>query len=360
MSSPHKDICPPQQGVHPPFLQYIKPLEKVGTGHHAVVLIDADILVYQACSGLEIEVLLGNSLTYVSDFHSILVCIDDMLQDMVDNMTVHFSHVIPAGTRVHLVFCFSDNKQTSIRKELCPTYKGTRQSVRKKPLGYFHVLDHLTGTGPVFNPRLYDTFHGTLAKMEGDDVLGILATSMINSQLKNTSVFVATEDKDLLTLALPVEQMDMRGRPRSSALKELAGKHNLPLPFSPMLFHMIQTVMGDRTDGYAGFRGYGEVKTLKFLSNAYAEYAGNAFDFTKNNAWKDWYEFMWNKIYLLGADIGMTEEEITLQARLAWITQHGIQPDQWTVENAATAIECAGGLEMDIYRFVEANTLLKD
>src|SRR5690606_35316533 len=117
-------------------------------------------------------------------------------------------------------------------------YKMNRAGVRKpvtyKPLrAYVH--------------EKYETYERP--RLEGDDVLGMIAT---NPKMYPGEKIVCAIDKDLKTIPCTLynyEKQELREITRYEA------DH----------FWMMQTLMGDRTDGYPGCPGIGPKKAEKIL-----------------------------------------------------------------------------------------------
>ena len=121
------------------------------------------------------------------------------------------------------ILFFSDS--VNFRKAIDPDYKGHRN--RKKPCGYKRVINALKETFPVV----------VLPQLEADDAMGIYATREPGQHV------IVSPDKDmrqipgdLYNLKDPVETIDEEEARR---------------------WHLIQTLAGDQTDGYAGVPGIG-------------------------------------------------------------------------------------------------------
>ncbi len=141
---------------------------------------------------------------------------------------------------------FSDSK--NFRKKIYPEYKGHRN--RKKPCGYKRVISGLKIE--------YDVI--VMPQLEADDAMGIYATKL-------TGNIIVSPDKDM---------------------RQIPGK----------LWHLIQTLAGDQTDGYSGVPGIGVKRaTTLFEKEGYS----------------------WATVVKAFEDKGLTEEDALCNARLARI-----------------------------------------
>jgi len=130
------------------------------------------------------------------------------------------------------------SSKTNFRKKISPTYKYNRKTQRK-PLTY----------GPL-KKWLHQEFKTyEMPYLEGDDVLGILATS--DKYVKGEKV-ILTKDKDLRTV--PSTIWFMQGKDYEVISEEDAD-----------YYHMMQTLTGDTTDGYSGCPSVGKVTAEKIL-----------------------------------------------------------------------------------------------
>jgi DNA polymerase-1 len=182
-----------------------------------------------------------------------------------------------------------------------PPYKGNRHQVTKlKPVLLAPLRDILMKDARTYlRPRL-----------EGDDILGILATK------PKADAIVVTLDKDLKTI--PGRHYHM-SEDESFEVDEPAANR----------FHLMQTLTGDRTDGYPGCPGLGEVSAAKILP------AGGV-------ATKD-IPAVWNDIVVPAyLKAGLTEADALSQARCARIlrwTDYNFKTREvipWSPTNART------------------------
>jgi 5'-3' exonuclease len=177
-------------------------------------LIDCDFIVYKNCAAAETEIDFGDDIILVaSKFSDALRMVEEDLYRIAEDL----------GCFDDSILFFSDS--VNFRKAIDPDYKGHRN--RKKPCGYKRVINALKETFPVV----------VLPQLEADDAMGIYATKEPGQHV------IVSPDKDmrqipgdLYNLKDPVETIDEEEARR---------------------WHLIQTLAGDQTDGYAGVPGIG-------------------------------------------------------------------------------------------------------
>ena len=177
-------------------------------------LIDCDFIVYKDCAAAETEIDFGDDIILVaSKFSDALRMVEEDLYRIAEDL----------GCFDDSILFFSDS--VNFRKTIDPDYKGHRN--RKKPCGYKRVINALKETFPVV----------VLPQLEADDAMGIYATREPGQHV------IVSPDKDmrqipgdLYNLKEPVETIDEEEARR---------------------WHLIQTLAGDQTDGYAGVPGIG-------------------------------------------------------------------------------------------------------
>ena len=126
------------------------------------------------------------------------------------------------------------------------------------------------------------------ANLEADDVMGIMATEPVDEER-----IVVSIDKDLRTVPCKLSQ-------------DAVTVEHIPERMADYWF-MIQTLTGDKVDGYDGIEGVG-IKTAEKLLKKYT-------NVPLLDLWK-----IVKKIYV---DKGYTEAEALQQARVARILRHG-------------------------------------
>jgi len=160
----------------------------------------------------------------------------------------------------------------NFRREILPTYKANRNGV-VPPMLRQPLMDWLLKSPQVVSrPGL-----------EGDDVLGILATDRKTGEADPNKI-IWSIDKDMRQI--PGSHWD-----GASGITEIDTKQ-------ADLYHMFQTLTGDSTDGYKGLPGCGPVKAARILEDG---------------------PYHWTQV--VGAYIfaGLTEADALVQARVARI-----------------------------------------
>ena len=217
------------------------------------LLIDADFIVYKNCAAAETELDFGNDVIVVtSNFSDAYTAVSRELSRIQNKF----------GTFSDLILFFSDS--VNFRKKILPSYKGHRN--RKKPCGYKRVIEKLRKEYKVIlKPTL-----------EADDTMGIYAT-------KYPGNCIVSPDKDM---------------------KQIPGQlYNLDETFtvSPeegAKWHLIQSLAGDQTDGYAGVPGIGVKRAVSLFEE---------------------HGYSWKTVVKAFKDKDLTEEEALVNARLARI-----------------------------------------
>ena len=187
------------------------------------LLIDADYIVYKCCAATETEIDWGEDLiTVVSNFSDAYGMVERELATIANDL----------GCFDDSILFFSDS--VNFRKGIAPEYKGHRN--RKKPCGYKRVINKLKEEYRVI----------VMSKLEADDAIGIYATSAPNH-------IICSPDKDMRQI--PGDLFDL-----TSGVVTIT-------PEEGARWHLIQTMAGDQTDGYAGIPGIG-IKRAEALLDA--------------------------------------------------------------------------------------------
>lgn len=224
-------------------------------------LIDADILIYQAAASCETPIKWDDNLWTLHAFE------DEAEATFASMLTM----ILRAVETNDYLLALSD--KDNWRKEVLPTYKSNRADVRKPML-----INHL---------RQYakDNYHCYVRPtLEGDDVLGILATS--NKPIKGEKI-ICSIDKDFKTI--PGRHYNFKHASFFEISEQEAD-----------YWHMLQTLTGDSTDGYAGCPGCGPKTAEKILT---------ALDPADH----------WTAVLKAYAAAGLGAEEALVQARVARI-----------------------------------------
>ena len=237
------------------------------------VPIDADELIYKACAAAEYDLEVGGNHVLMSDFGTTQRIFCDQEAKICEAL----------GTDV-VVMALSDHK--NFRKDVLPTYKSNRKNSRK-PLAF---------------PRLrqwVEEEYFTIQRpgLEADDILGIFHGDFD---------YIAASDKDLLTIPTRVYSL-------------MKDKVTEVSPAQANYNWLLQTLVGDRVDGYAGCPGMGPVKAKAFLDRA-GSIPGEISGAEIPEAWSA----------IVGAFEGkkLTAEDALQQARVARI----LRPLDWDEE----------------------------
>ena len=193
-----------------------------------VLLIDGDILVYQAACAAEVPIHWGEDLWTLHSYEEpARAQLDDQIKSLKD--TLKADKVILALTTTEVNF----------RKTVYPAYKSNRNAVRK-PLVWKPLREYVHAT--------YETFERP--GLEADDCLGILLTRPFNADKEDR--ILVSEDKDMRTLP---------GKHYNPGKRELFEVSQSEADWK----HMVQTLTGDATDGYPGCPGIGPKSAEKIV-----------------------------------------------------------------------------------------------
>lgn len=228
-----------------------------------LLLIDADILIYQSVAGVEKE------LEFQEDMWVLFTDLLDAQNQFKDKL----ADIIEAVPDHEPFLCISGF--TNFRKELDPTYKSHRKKNRK-PMGFLP-----------FRQWAIDNYPNMCKEgIEADDSLGILATKPGNSLSVIWSI-----DKDLMQIP---------------GWHLIDGKQVLQSEDDANYVHMMQTLTGDTADGYKGCPGMGAVKAERALRPFYID---GKLDMVG----------AWGAVLFAYESVGLTPSDALLQARLARI-----------------------------------------
>lgn len=243
------------------------------------LLIDGDILVYQRTAANEVETDWGDDLwTLHSDASK-------SWQEIVAELEWLREHL---GAD-HIVIAKSDDH--NFRKDILPSYKANRKGTRK-PIGYRAMWELLE------LHEDYEVFHRP--GLEGDDILGILATA--KAQFPGRKIVVSL-DKDLKTIpGLLLNLNTARRGMRDDPSTDLADYIYEVLPEDAADWHLEQTLTGDPTDGYRGCPSFGPVKVAKLRDTCGGR-------------------LTWEGVLSAYKKAGLSEEDALIQARCARILQ---------------------------------------
>lgn len=191
-------------------------------------LIDGDLFIFRAASAHEYEAQWDHNLwTLHAEFGPACAQFESTVAELKE-----------AAQADEVVIALTDVENW--RKKVMPTYKAHRQKTRK-PIVYQPMREYCM--------ERYNTF--MRPTLEGDDVLGILAT---HPKLIAGEKIIVTVDKDLKTVPGLHLRLDTEDRKERLISREEAD-----------FYHMLQTLTGDPTDGYPGCPGFGEVTAERLL-----------------------------------------------------------------------------------------------
>ena len=228
------------------------------------ILIDGDILLFKITAASEVEIDWGEDFWTL---HSDL----GLCKEVIDKQIAEYKEGLKADD---VVLALSTPK--NFRYRILPTYKANRIG-KRKPITYAPLKKYLIEN--------YKTF--LRPDIEGDDILGILATSPVI--IKGEKVIVSL-DKDLKSI--PGKICDMRSQTEIEEITEEQADY----------FHMYQTLIGDTADGYAGCPTIGPKTAEKILENIPRTYAA-----------------LWPVVVAQYIKKGLTEADALVQAQVARI-----------------------------------------
>ncbi len=184
------------------------------------LLIDCDFVVYKCTAAAESEIDFGDDVIIVtSSFKEAYSCVQRELKRIANKF----------GSFDEMILFFSDSK--NFRKDIQKDYKGHRN--RKKPCGYRRVINKLMDEYPVIK----------MPTLEADDAMGIYAT-------KNPGNIIVSPDKDMKQIPGLLYNFD-----ESFTITKAEGDR----------WHLIQSMAGDNTDGYAGVPGIGVKRAVSLF-----------------------------------------------------------------------------------------------
>lgn len=214
------------------------------------------------------------------------------------------------GSRAKMpIITLSPKNGGNFRKIINPEYKANRKGT-DKPVVYNAVIKHLEKNYKV----------ARIEGLEADDVMGIYGSM---PRLKGSVVI--TIDKDLLTV--PCKLFNPMKMKRPQMIRQFSADHAW----------MVQTLMGDKTDGYAGAKGIGPKKAEAALGDC-----GTVGQ-------------MWQSVVGLYEKQGQTEEEALLNCRMARILRH----DDYDQQNHRIKLWSPTGFEwLDLQDDVNSDSTL--
>ena len=247
-----------------------------------VLLIDGDIILHRSAEAFtdsQATDETGDEWRYVTDVRQAHGRVLDEISDLIKEHGANPIAVVALSS------------QPNWRYKVLPSYKGNRKASAKPP--GFKALKHRIQNDHRLTVVAKDT-------LEGDDILGILATedrgivdqAADGAYNKRRDRIVWSPDKDL------------RGIPCT-----LIGGSGFPVEITEDeadLFHLMQALSGDVTDGYKGCPGVGMVTAEKILR-----------DLEPSRRWE--------AVVQRYQQQGLTEDDALVQARVARICRS----DDW-------------------------------
>lgn len=196
-----------------------------------LLLIDADVLAYQACAGAEKTICFEEDSCFP-------MC---SLTDAIGAFNYKLGFILDTLGVARYLLCFSDEGGNNFRRSIFPQYKSNRAG-KPRPVALKFLREHfIKAEGATLFPRL-----------EADDVMGILATH----PKRNHETIIVSIDKDLRSI--PGKFFNL-GHPEE-------GVHEISVEDADYWF-MMQTLMGDATDGYPGCPKFGPATAAKALKD---------------------------------------------------------------------------------------------
>ena len=228
------------------------------------LLIDADWLIYNSCCACEQD-------TRWNDWEHTLHSDERDILNLIENRLDVYRSI--ADSKHDIVMCFTS--YPTFRHEIFPEYKINRIG-KRKPLALKSVIKEVK--------QRYETV--AYENLEGDDVLGLLAT---NGRYKDP--IIVSVDKDMRTLPCKLIADDSI----EHITNKKADRH---------WFEM--SLAGDAGDGILGIKGMGMVTASKTLANT-----------------PDTKEALWSKVQETYTKKGYTIADAILNARLTRILREG-------------------------------------
>jgi len=248
------------------------------------LLIDADVLRYQlAFSNTK-------AIDWDGDGDKMEVYQEDAARVQLDDYIDGFVQQFRATDYVLALTCPKHN----FRKDVLGTYKQQRHEKPKPALWYF--VDQCIQEKYLDKVMLREN-------LEGDDILGTLATHPSPKRAPNARIVISI-DKDLRTIPARLYN------PQKPDLGTVTiNEHDADL------FWMKQTLMGDTTDNYIGCRGIGAGKVDPILMPIHELY--------REAPAGEHLAALWEAVVKTFESKGFTADDALTQARLARILRHG-------------------------------------
>lgn len=223
------------------------------------IVIDGDILCYTASSAVE------KSIDWGDDFWTLHSDLSEA-RSRVDIDIVEFVERLNGSS---YTVCFSD--KANFRKDVYPQYKANRKDLRK-PVAFAALKAYILECWPC----------ATWKNLEADDVMGIMATD------PRKDVVIVSADKDMRTIPGRWFNPNNPDAGIIHVSRDDADRN-----------HLIQTLTGDRVDGYPGCPGIGPARAEKIVDGG------------------------WSAVVDAYVKAGLNEAVALTQARMAYILRKG-------------------------------------
>lgn len=200
------------------------------------LIIDADVLVYKAAEASQetIEIETQENPDYICRIFEY-----GNKKQAIDYVEKKINSLMTKTKSDEYILALSDSKN-NFRKQILPEYKANRKSI--KPVLYKFLRGYFTQ-----NHKTYER-----PGLEGDDVIGILATS---AKIVKSPKVIWSMDKDFKTIPCVLAKEKPSGKIEKIVITEKEADW----------WFMYQTLIGDTTDGYSGCKNIGDKKARKIL-----------------------------------------------------------------------------------------------
>ncbi len=257
------------------------------------LLIDADIVAFRYASTNQKNIDWGDDV--------ISTTLSDM-EDVKGQVRGCLEEYLRVTKATDLIICLTD-PLVNWRNKVLPSYKGNRSDL-VRPLLLNPIKDFLAAEYPSYRKPT----------LEADDIMGILST---HPKLISGKKIIVSEDKDMKCIPGWLWNPAKDKKPWKVSVEEAD------------YWHLLQTLMGDTTDGYKGCPGVGFDTAHELLTNPYLlvpyEHelkAGKRKGEIEIRYTKEPTDDLWASIVSLYEYKGLTEKDALAQARVARICRH--------------------------------------
>jgi DNA polymerase-1 len=275
------------------------------TDEQTTLLIDGDTIAYMASAACQENVM---------DFDGFIKPLANAMQGetVVDNMILGLMRDLEA----HGIMVFLSDPLANWRMELMPEYKAHRARAE----GELDVRPMLLGHLKQYLRDKYGATH--MPTLEADDLIGIMATNP-NTDYPGRTVIVG-KDKDFDTI--PGLHHQLHRDINSNGKRFVRGV----TPEFADWFHLVQTLAGDRVDGYIGCPGIGMTRAKDILTDPQLlspEHGVVTRGIRKGQRTTKWVSSpaagnLWGCVVSNYEKAGLTEKDALLTARMAHILRH--------------------------------------